>query len=146
MRPEEGFIRWLYPLFILLCASWAWRLLHQANLARIERETIAATTVFFTLKFVYYLFWGSLEHNWVEIESTYWVMAFVMVLAYIVLDARMGLVYSLVAFEKVGAVSASFGVAEGHIGDSIHNLVERADKVLYQAKSLGRNRVEISPA
>ncbi|MDT7921141.1 MAG: diguanylate cyclase [Meiothermus sp.] len=49
-------------------------------------------------------------------------------------------------FEKVGAVSASFGVAQGHIGDSIHNLVERADKVLYQAKSLGRNRVEISPA
>ncbi len=318
MRPEEGFIRWLYPLFILLCASWAWRLLHQTNLARIERETIAATTVFFTLKFVYYLFWGSLEHNWVEIESTYWVMAFVMVLAYIVLDARMGLVYSLVLaavtlalgllrlggevalgqyqaeflsfvrnqmrlfamagllyalaivkdqlahahqqveqmhtlartdpltslpnrlalselleeashrihgvyvvlldidrfkqindrfghaagddvlkevgrrlrtslrksdmlgrwggeefmiimrgdnqhevlaaverlrediafwpFEKVGAVSASFGVAQGHIGDSIHNLVERADKVLYQAKSLGRNRVEISPA
>jgi diguanylate cyclase (GGDEF)-like protein len=298
-----------------MCAGWAWRLYRLANLARIEREAIATTTVFFTLKFAYYLFWGSLEHNWVEIESTYWVMAFVMVLAYIVLDARMGLVYSLVLaavtlalgllrlggevalgehraeflafmraqmrlfamagllyalatvkdqlahahqqveqmhtlartdpltglpnrlalsehleeqshqphglyvvlldldhfkqindryghtvgdgvlkevgrrlrsslrkgdmlgrwggeefmmvmrgdsqhdilaaverlrediafwpFDGVGAVSASFGIAEGHMGDSIHSLLDRADKALYQAKHLGRNRVEL---
>ncbi len=317
MRPEEGFIRWLYPLFILMCIGWAWRLRRGNNLGRIERETMAAVTVFFTVKLAYYLFWGSLEQNWVEIESTYWVMAFIMILLYIVFDARRGLWYSLTLaaisltlgllrlgsevaqgeyraeflafvraemrlfamagllyalatvkdqladahqqvqqmhtlartdpltglpnrlalsehleqeshqahglyvvlldldhfkqindryghtvgdgvlrevgrrlrtslrkgdllgrwggeefmiimrgdsqhdvlaaverlrediafwpFDGVGAVSASFGVAEGHMGDSIHSLLDRADKALYQAKHLGRNRVELSP-
>jgi diguanylate cyclase (GGDEF)-like protein len=318
LRPEEGFIRWLYPLFTLMCAIWAWRLYRRDNLNRIELETIAVTSGFFSIKFAYYLFWGNLQQNWVEIESTYWVMALVMVLFYIVLEARKGLAYSLALvaitlslgllrlggevalgqnrseflafardemrlvamagllyalaivkdqladahrqvlqmhtlartdpltglpnrlalserleeeahrahglyvvlldldhfkqindryghavgdavlrevgrrlrsslrkgdllgrwggeefmilmrgenqhdvlaaverlrediafwpFEQVGAVSASFGVAEGHLGDSIHSLVERADKALYQAKHLGRNRVELSTA
>lgn len=318
LRPEEEFIRWLYPVFMLMCAVWAWRLSQKANLNRIEQETIGFTAAFFTIKLGYYLFWGDLRQNWVEIESTYWVMAFLMILLYIVLDARRGLIYSLALvgvtlslgllrlggevalgqhreeflafvrsemrlfamagllyalailkdqladahrqvlqmhtlartdpltglpnrlalsehlegeanrahglyvvlldldhfkqindryghavgdevlkevgrrlrsslrkgdmlgrwggeefmivmrgesqhdvlaaverlrediafwpFEQVGAVSASFGVAEGHIGDSIHHLLERADKALYQAKHLGRNRVEFSPA
>lgn len=317
-RPAEEFIRWLYPLFILMCVNWAWRLSRKASLSQIEHEVIGFVMGFFTIKLGYYLFWGNLEQNWVEIESVYWVMAFVMILLYIVLDARRGLIYSLglvmvtlslgllrlggeVAqgqhrdeflafarsetrlfamsgllyalaivkdqladahrqvlqmhtlartdpltglsnrlalseylegqalqvhglyvvlldldhfklindryghavgdevlkevgrrlrsslrkgdmlgrwggeefmivmrgesqhdvlaaverlrediafwpFDLVGAVSASFGVAEGHIGDSIHNLLERADKALYQAKHLGRNRVELSPA
>lgn len=317
-RPEEGFIRWLYPPFILLCVSWAWRLFHKAKLESIEREVAAITATFFTIKLAYYFFWGDLTQNWVEIESTYWVMAFLMILFYIVFEARRGLMYSLALFvitlalglfrlgvevvlgnhrdeflayvrsemrlfamagllyalasikdqladahrqvvkmhalartdpltglpnrlalsemleeasqhmfdlyvvlldidhfkqindryghdvgdqvlkevgrrlrsslrmgdmlgrwggeefmivmrgesqhdvlaaverlreviafwpfDEVGAVSASFGVAEGHIGDSIHNLLERADKALYQAKHLGRNRVELSPA
>ncbi len=315
--PEQGFIHWLYPVFIILCLNWAWRLSRKASLSRIELEVVSFTAAFFTIKLGFYLFWGDLQQNWVEIESTYWVMAFVMILLYIVLDVRRGLIYSLALvgvtlslgllrlggevalgrnhdeflafvrsemrlfamagllyalaivkdqladahrqvlqmhtlartdpltglpnrlalseylegeahrahglyvvlldldhfkqindryghtvgdgvlkevgrrlrfslrkgdmlgrwggeefmivmrgesqhdvmaaverlrediafwpFDQVGAVSASFGVAEGHIGDSIHNLLERADKALYQAKHLGRNRVELGP-
>jgi diguanylate cyclase (GGDEF)-like protein len=317
-RPEEGFIRWLYPLFMLACANWAWRLSLKANLNRIEQETLTFTAAFFTIKLAYYLFWGNLQRNWVEIESTFWVMAFLMILAYIIFDSRRGFFYSLALavltlnlgllrlggevtleqsrdellafvrstmrlfamagllyalaiikdqladahkqvlqmhtlartdpltglpnrlalsefleaqaqqaqglyvvlldvdffkqindryghavgdevlkevgrrlrtslrkndicgrwggeefmvimrgegqhdvlaaverlrediafwpFDLVGAISASFGVAEGHIGDNIHNLLDRADRALYQAKHLGRNRVEFSPA
>jgi len=54
LRPEEDFIRWLYPPFTLICASWAWRLRRGANLGRIERETIVAVTVFFTAKLTYH--------------------------------------------------------------------------------------------
>lgn len=39
-------------------------------------------------------------------------------------------------------VTASFGVASFSEGDEIETCFERADKALYRAKSLGRNRVE----
>ncbi|GAL20405.1 GGDEF family protein [Vibrio maritimus] len=42
---------------------------------------------------------------------------------------------------KVGNITASFGVAEFVAGDSYASLVERADKQLYDAKRSGRNRV-----
>ncbi|AOV17497.1 hypothetical protein BJI67_10875 [Acidihalobacter aeolianus] len=38
--------------------------------------------------------------------------------------------------------TASFGVASYRIGDTVDNLVQRADRAMYLAKSLGRNRVE----
>jgi diguanylate cyclase (GGDEF)-like protein len=46
------------------------------------------------------------------------------------------------------AVTASFGVAQHRPGEGIWDLFERADAVLYQAKSAGRDRViaEVSPA
>jgi diguanylate cyclase (GGDEF)-like protein len=49
-------------------------------------------------------------------------------------------------FEHVGTISCSFGVAEFIVGDSAQSLLARADKALYRAKSLGRNRVEFAPA
>lgn len=43
-------------------------------------------------------------------------------------------------------VTASFGVAEFQPGESLSELVGRADAALYQAKAAGRNRVVTAPA
>ncbi|NAZ47440.1 diguanylate cyclase [Vibrio toranzoniae] len=43
--------------------------------------------------------------------------------------------------EQVGNITASFGVAELELSESSQSLIERTDKLLYEAKSLGRNRV-----
>jgi len=44
--------------------------------------------------------------------------------------------------DKVGEVTASFGVAKVNKGDDIKSVVERADKALYEAKDSGRNCVK----
>ncbi len=46
-----------------------------------------------------------------------------------------------VPFELVGAVSASFGVAEWDTTEDARALINRADRALYVAKRTGRNRV-----
>ena len=43
--------------------------------------------------------------------------------------------------ESIGSITASFGVAELQPGESPEALIERVDKLLYEAKQLGRNRV-----
>jgi diguanylate cyclase len=43
---------------------------------------------------------------------------------------------------SIGRVSVSFGVTQLQPGDSMAELIRRADGLLYRAKSLGRNRVE----
>ncbi|EKG40126.1 sensor domain-containing diguanylate cyclase [Pseudomonas syringae] len=43
---------------------------------------------------------------------------------------------------ETGSVTISLGVAELSAGESAASLIQRADKALYQAKRLGRNRVE----
>lgn len=43
--------------------------------------------------------------------------------------------------EQVGNITISMGVAEFQPGESAESLIERADKLLYEAKELGRNRV-----
>ncbi|MCW8945421.1 MAG: transporter substrate-binding domain-containing protein [Sedimenticola sp.] len=47
-------------------------------------------------------------------------------------------------FTKIGRLTASFGVAVYHSGEQENDLVRRADAALYQAKELGKNRVEVS--
>src|SRR5688572_19605819 len=48
-------------------------------------------------------------------------------------------------FPRVGEVTASFGVASCREDDTAATLLARADVALYQAKKLGRNRVESAP-
>jgi diguanylate cyclase (GGDEF)-like protein len=46
-----------------------------------------------------------------------------------------------VPFDRVGTVSASFGVAEWDHAEEARALINRADRALYVAKQTGRNRV-----
>ena len=46
------------------------------------------------------------------------------------------------AFQSVGRVTCSFGVAEIVEGESVDSLLSRVDNALYKAKNNGRNRVE----
>ena len=46
-----------------------------------------------------------------------------------------------VPYDLVGAVSASFGVAEWNTKEDARALINRADRALYVAKQTGRNRV-----
>ena len=43
--------------------------------------------------------------------------------------------------EKLGRITASFGVAVYRAGDTPSTLIERSDRCLYAAKHAGRNRV-----
>lgn len=47
------------------------------------------------------------------------------------------------AFDRVGSVSASFGVAELAPQEHTESLTQRVDEALYRAKDRGRNRVEV---
>jgi two-component system cell cycle response regulator len=55
---------------------------------------------------------------------------------------------NIVVRDSTGApveVTASIGVAAAEFGDSVEQLVERADKAMYAAKSAGRNNVTLHP-
>lgn len=47
-------------------------------------------------------------------------------------------------FAKVGRVTASFGVAQARPGENLRDLLDRADRALYNAKNSGRDRVVVS--
>ncbi|MFY0990064.1 sensor domain-containing diguanylate cyclase [Halomonas sp. C05BenzN] len=49
-------------------------------------------------------------------------------------------------FERLGTITASFGVVELAGRESSRSLAQRVDDDLYRAKELGRNRVEAQPA
>jgi len=43
--------------------------------------------------------------------------------------------------QKIGQITASFGVAEYRSGDDVEAFVQKADAMLYEAKAGGRDRV-----
>jgi len=45
--------------------------------------------------------------------------------------------------EKISAVTASFGVAQVEPNDLLSDLIEKADKALYDAKNSGKNQVKV---
>jgi two-component system, cell cycle response regulator len=55
---------------------------------------------------------------------------------------RLGIHYESAAIP----VTASLGIAEYHSGESLENLVDRADRAMYSAKIGGRNRVKVAEA
>ena len=46
-------------------------------------------------------------------------------------------------FNKLGSITASFGVVEFAPHEKAKSLAQRVDEALYRAKELGRNRVEV---
>jgi len=48
--------------------------------------------------------------------------------------------------ERIGVITASFGVARLQTSESAEDLIRRADVKLYEAKSGGRNRVAVDLA
>lgn len=60
-----------------------------------------------------------------------------------VLAERLRLAVAQPASEAMPAVSASFGAAVWQAGDTADAMLSRADRALYRAKALGRDRVEI---
>jgi diguanylate cyclase (GGDEF)-like protein len=55
-------------------------------------------------------------------------------------------VRSVAGEDLTGAVTVSAGLAVSLSGDSLENLIERADSALYEAKRSGRNRVCVAAA
>ncbi|WDL98316.1 GGDEF domain-containing protein [Alicyclobacillus sp. ALC3] len=95
------------------------------TVTRIVRETIPPTCVFGR--------WGGDE--------------FLFVVPQLPRDAVITLVESVrgkVAEQRfdVGQVTVSLGIAELRVEDTVVSLLKRADRALYRAKELGRNRVE----
>lgn len=72
-----------------------WRLWARLGLERVEKGAITGVGLFFGLKLAFNLFFTDLTTNWAEIESSYWALACVMVLVYIVFTPRQGLMVGL---------------------------------------------------
>jgi diguanylate cyclase (GGDEF)-like protein len=58
---------------------------------------------------------------------------------------RLNYTFASHIFERVGLLTASFGVAEYRRGEDIESLIRRADRALYEAKAVGRNTVRPKP-
>jgi diguanylate cyclase len=84
LQNQDPYIRFAYPTLMGFLAFWAWRLWLNAPLERVEQSAVLGVGLLFGGKFVYsFLLAPDLVSQWREIESSYWAMTYVMVLAYI---------------------------------------------------------------
>ncbi|MCS7058567.1 MAG: GGDEF domain-containing protein [Meiothermus sp.] len=102
LNQDQPYVRYTYPLLMGAFCFWSWRLWAGARPERIEREVILAVGLLFLGKLAYG-FSSGLELEHAEIESAYWVLAFVMVLVYLSFSPRQGL---WIALGMVGLTSA----------------------------------------
>jgi diguanylate cyclase (GGDEF)-like protein len=59
---------------------------------------------------------------------------------------RLRQIISSTQVDDIGQITASFGVADFHDGDTFEKVILMADKAMYQAKQAGRNRVAVYSA
>ena len=61
---------------------------------------------------------------------------------FLLLTERIRQIIQTYTFSIVVKVTSSFGICDVQTGDDIAHLIGRADQVLYEAKSAGRNCVK----
>ncbi|MDX2004960.1 MAG: GGDEF domain-containing protein [Meiothermus sp.] len=117
LQLQDPYIRFAYPTLAGLCAFWGWRLWLNAPLESIEQSATLGVGLLFAGKFAYsFILATDPGAQWREIESSYWAMTYVMILAYIAFLPTRALVVALaiVGFTALVGLTRLFpGLSDG---------------------------------